>query len=94
MPLKFEGYQDATTAFGKMDIYIDATRNDKGVWNVSARGTDIYDFKNESLANPFLDKINKMGYAAQQRGVLSNFTTSVNFTQQVSQTYTVPVVRL
>jgi RHS repeat-associated protein len=91
LPLNFK-QGDAATSFGKIDIYINATKDKNGAWQVSGQGSDVYDFQYMPYKNKVFSTINNTAYFGQNQGTVSNFTTYVNFTQTISpsQTFTTP----
>ena len=84
LPLRFT-QGDAATAFGKIDININATRVQNGTWQVAAQGSDKYDFAYQNYNRPALSTVNNTAYLGQGAGTVSNFTTHINFTQNVTQ---------
>jgi RHS repeat-associated protein len=92
LPLKFtEG--DAFSAFHKIDLTVNATKDKDGAWQVSTQGSDVYDFQQMNYDNKFVGTINNAAYFAQNAGAVSNFTTNLNFTLTVplsQQTFTTP----
>ena len=83
LPLEFN-QGDAYTAFHKIDLNLNGSRDKSGIWQLSVSGSDVYDFDyNNYGGNKFVGSANNLAYFGQGQGTVTNFTTYLNFTQSI-----------
>lgn len=64
----------------KVDLWLEGNKLENGKWEVKVKLEDKYDFTEFRNSLVFTDLANNLGEAMQRNGMMTEFTTEVEFT--------------